>query len=50
MSEDVALMYQWFDRVGYSADIAQLQRDFPEVGWTSFEQWAQVQDWPQLLS
>ncbi len=50
VSEDLALMYQWFDRVGYSADIVQLRRDFPEVGWTSFEEWANVQDWQQLLS
>jgi len=50
MSEDVALMYQWFDQVGYSADIALLRRDFPEVGWTSFEEWANAQDWRQLLS
>lgn len=50
MAEDVALMYQWFDRVGYSADIARLRRDFPEVGWMSFEDWAKVQDWKQILS
>jgi len=27
-SEDTALMLQWFDRVGYSADIAGLEREF----------------------
>ena len=50
MAEDFALMYEWFDRVGYSADIAGLRRDYPEVGWMSFEDWAKVQDWKQLLS
>lgn len=50
MMEDVALMYEWFDRVGYSADIASLRSDFPEVGWMSFEDWARAQDWPHLLS
>lgn len=50
MSEDLALMYKWFDRVGYSADIAQLRRDFPEVGWTSFQEWAMARDWRQLMS
>ncbi len=50
MSEDLALMYQWFDRVGYSAGIVRLRHDYPDVGWTSFEEWAKVQDWQQLLS
>src|SRR4029077_9844950 len=27
-SEDMALMLQWFDRVGYGADIAGLEREF----------------------
>jgi uncharacterized protein YbjT (DUF2867 family) len=27
-SEDMALMLEWFDRVGYSADIAALEREF----------------------
>ena len=27
-SEDLALMLEWFDRVGYSADIAGLEREF----------------------
>ena len=49
-SEDMALMYQWLDRVGYSADIAGLRSDYPEVGWMSFEDWAKVQDWQQILS
>ena len=35
-SEDVALMFEWFDRVGYDADIAALQRDFPEVQLAQF--------------
>jgi hypothetical protein len=27
-SEDTALMLEWFERVGYSADIAGLEREF----------------------
>ena len=34
--------------VGYSADIAGLRRDYPEVGWETFEQWAKRQDWTVL--
>ena len=47
-SEDVALMFEWFDRVGYDADIAALRRDFPEVGWHSFADWARAFDWSVL--
>jgi uncharacterized protein YbjT (DUF2867 family) len=39
-SEDLGLMFEWFDRVGYSADIAALHREYPEVGWQTFEAWA----------
>ena len=45
VSEDVALMFEWFDEVGYSADIPSLRREYPEVGWRTFEQWAEEQDW-----
>jgi uncharacterized protein YbjT (DUF2867 family) len=47
-SEDAALMFEWFDRVGYDADIAALQRDFPEVRWHSFANWAHEFDWSVL--
>jgi uncharacterized protein YbjT (DUF2867 family) len=47
-SEDAALMFEWFDRVGYDADIAALQRDFPEVRWHSFAGWAREFDWGVL--
>jgi len=32
-SEDLALMFKWFDSTGYAADIKSLRRDFPEVTW-----------------
>ena len=47
-SKDMALMFQWFDRVGYDADIAQLRRDFPEVRWHRFADWAREFDWSAL--
>jgi uncharacterized protein YbjT (DUF2867 family) len=47
-SEDAALMFEWFDRVGYDVDIAALQRDFPEVRWHSFADWAHQFDWSVL--
>ncbi len=48
MGEDGARMFEWFDRVGYSADIAALRREHPEVGWHTFEEWAREQDWSVL--
>jgi uncharacterized protein YbjT (DUF2867 family) len=47
-SEDAALMFEWFDRVGYDADIAALHRDFPELRWHSFADWAREFDWSVL--
>jgi uncharacterized protein YbjT (DUF2867 family) len=49
-SEDLAAMQSWFDRVGYSADIEGLRRDFPKVGWIRFRDWAAEQDWGPLKS
>src|SRR5438105_13740712 len=47
-SEDMALMFEWFDSAGYAADIKGLRRDFPEVTWHTFEEWARKQDWSVL--
>lgn len=47
-SEDMALMFEWFDRVGYSANTETLRRAFPEVPWLSFEDWTSKQDWSVL--
>jgi uncharacterized protein YbjT (DUF2867 family) len=48
MSEDFAIMFEWFDAVGYSLDIQGLRRDYPEVGWHRYEDWAREQDWSVL--
>ena len=49
-SEDMALMFEWFDNTGYAADIKSLRRDFSEVKWHDFEAWARQQDWSVLDS
>jgi hypothetical protein len=49
MGEDLVTMYGWFERVGYQIDTAGLRREFPEVGWHSFETWATAQDWRAIL-
>jgi uncharacterized protein YbjT (DUF2867 family) len=48
MSEDFAIMYEWFDRVGYQVDLTTLRREYPEIEWHSFETWAKLQDWSVL--
>jgi uncharacterized protein YbjT (DUF2867 family) len=47
-SAELALMFAWFDGTGYAADIESLRRDFPEVKWHTFEEWARQQDWSVL--
>lgn len=47
---EATLMFEWFDRVGYDADIAGLHRDFPEIAWHSFTDWAREFDWSILES
>jgi len=44
-NEDQARMLEWFDRVGYDADIVGLRSLYPEVDWHRFSTWAREQDW-----
>ncbi|MBX2800220.1 MAG: NmrA family NAD(P)-binding protein [Myxococcales bacterium] len=47
---EMADMYRWFDQVGYSADVAGLREEFPEVGWQTFAQWAHDRPWSTLMA
>ncbi|MFI7011323.1 NmrA/HSCARG family protein [Streptomyces sp. NPDC050145] len=49
-SADLAAMFAYFTAVGLDVDVTSLRRDYPEVGWHSFADWAVAQDWPALLS
>jgi uncharacterized protein YbjT (DUF2867 family) len=49
MGEDGAKMYEWLDRVGYTAERAALHREFPGLVFHDFESWAKKQDWNALL-
>ncbi|MFC9249137.1 NmrA/HSCARG family protein [Streptomyces sp. NPDC057136] len=49
-SADLAAMFEYFTTVGLDVDVAGLRRDYPEVGWHNFADWAAGQDWPALLS
>jgi uncharacterized protein YbjT (DUF2867 family) len=46
--DDLVRMVEWMNQVGYDVDIDKLQRDYPQVGWQSFENWAAAQDWSVL--
>ncbi|MGX1970997.1 NmrA/HSCARG family protein [Streptomyces kronopolitis] len=49
-SADLAAMFEYFTTVGLDVDVAGLRRDYPEVGWHSFADWAAGQAWPALLA
>jgi uncharacterized protein YbjT (DUF2867 family) len=44
-SEELALMWEWLDRVGYQCPLESLHGAHPEVGWHDFGHWAREQDW-----
>jgi uncharacterized protein YbjT (DUF2867 family) len=48
--EEAAIMFEWFDRTGYDADIPALRAAFPEVGWQSYGDWAGRFDWSALAA
>jgi uncharacterized protein YbjT (DUF2867 family) len=49
-SAELAGMFEWFDRVGYSVDMQRLRSEFPEIQWKGFEASAKEQSWDALLT
>jgi uncharacterized protein YbjT (DUF2867 family) len=49
-SEDLASMFGYFTTTGLDVDAEALRREYPEVGWHRFTDWATAQDWPALLA
>jgi uncharacterized protein YbjT (DUF2867 family) len=47
-NDDWGRMFDWFVRVGYSADIQGLRRDLPKIGWLTFADWCKKQDWSAI--
>ena len=47
-NDDLARMFEWFDRVGYDADVVGLRWLYPEVDWHRFSNWAREQDWSTI--
>ena len=49
MGDDGTKMYEWFNRVGYTADREALRREFPDVAFHDFAAWAKAQDLKALV-
>ena len=49
-SEDLALMFQWFERKGTGVDVASLHKQYPEVNWLTFKDWVKSQNWEDLAA
>jgi uncharacterized protein YbjT (DUF2867 family) len=39
-NEDMARMYEWYEKSGTGIDITSLHQEYPEVKWLSFKDWA----------
>jgi uncharacterized protein YbjT (DUF2867 family) len=48
-SEDLALMFQWFERIGTGVDVASLHKQYPEVNWLTFKDWVKSQNWDDTV-
>ena len=49
-SEDLALMFQWFERIGTGVDVVSLHKQYPEVNWLTFKDWVKSQNWEGLAA
>jgi uncharacterized protein YbjT (DUF2867 family) len=41
-NEDMARMYEWYEKAGTGIDISSLHQEYPEVNWLSFRDWAKL--------
>lgn len=42
-NEDLARMFEWYERVGTDIDIPNLHQEYPQVNWLSFKDWTKSQ-------
>jgi uncharacterized protein YbjT (DUF2867 family) len=42
-NEDMARMFDWYEKLGTGIDISALHQEYPEVNWLSFKDWAKLQ-------
>ena len=48
-NEDMARMYDWYERVGTGINISSLHQEYPEVNWHTFEDWAKSQNRDEIV-
>jgi uncharacterized protein YbjT (DUF2867 family) len=41
-NEDMARMYEWYEKAGTGIDISSLHQEYPEVNWLTFRDWAKL--------
>jgi hypothetical protein len=41
-NEDMARMYEWYEKAGTGIDIASLHQEYPEIDWLTFRDWAKL--------
>ncbi|MDQ3903719.1 MAG: NmrA/HSCARG family protein [Thermoproteota archaeon] len=44
-NEDMARMYEWYERIGTGIDIERLHKEYSEVNWFTFRDWVRSQSW-----
>jgi uncharacterized protein YbjT (DUF2867 family) len=49
-SEDLAVMFEWFERKGTGVDVAALHKQYPEVNWLTFKDWVKSQNWDDTVA
>ena len=42
-NEDLARMFEWYEKVGTGIDIPSLHQEYPQVNWLSFKDWTKSQ-------
>lgn len=47
-SEDLAVMFESFERKGTGVDVTALHKQYPEVNWLTFKDWVKSQNWGDL--
>jgi len=47
---DMAKMFSFFNQQGFSVDILELHRNYPEIPWHSYYSWAKEQNWQNMPS
>jgi hypothetical protein len=48
--QNVLALLEWLARSGFHADISTLHRQYPEIGWRTFAQWVEAQDWAARIA